>query len=58
MFDNVMLVLETIVAGEDPLKVQLWHLNFWIQIHDLHLGFMLETVGKQLGIFFRGVSPI
>lgn len=52
MFDNVMMILETVAAGEDPLKVQLWHLNIWIQIHDLPMSFMLEFVGKQLGNFF------
>lgn len=41
-----------IVAGEDPLKVPLWLLNIWIQIHDLPMGFMMESVGKQLGNFF------
>lgn len=39
-----------IVAGEDPLKVPLWLLNIWIQIHDLPMGFMMESVGKQLWI--------
>lgn len=29
-FDNVMLVLETIAAGEDPSKVQTWYVNIWI----------------------------
>lgn len=51
-FDNVMLALETVAAGEDPLKVQLWYLNIWIQIHDLPMSFMTEAVGKQLGNFF------
>lgn len=31
-FDNVMLVLSTIGAGEDPVKVPLNDLEFWIQI--------------------------
>lgn len=30
----------------------LWHLNMWIQIHDLPNGLMTEVVGKQLGNFF------
>lgn len=51
-FDNVMIALETIAAWEDPVKVQLWHLNIWIQIYDLPMGFMMEAVGKQLGNFF------
>lgn len=52
MFDNAMMILEEIAAGEDPLKVSLWFLNIWIQIHDLPMGFMMQTVGKQLGNFF------
>lgn len=51
-FDNAMLVLESVSPGENPLKVQLWHLNIWIQIHDLPMGVMMESVGKQLGNFF------
>lgn len=52
MFDNAMMVLEPIAAGEDPLQVPLWHVNIWIQIHDLPMGFMTEAVGQQLGNFF------
>ncbi|XP_074327332.1 uncharacterized protein LOC141665252 [Apium graveolens] len=51
-FDNAILVVDVIPSGEEPLKVPLWHLNFWIQIHDLPTGFMFEAVGKQLGNFF------
>lgn len=42
----------SIPQGKDPLKVPLWFLNIWIQIHELPSEFMLETVGKQLGNFF------
>lgn len=52
MFDNAMLCIEDIPPGDDPLKVPLWFLNMWIQIHDLPVGFMSEVVGKQLGNFF------
>ena len=51
-FDNVMLVLNVVAPGEDPVKVSLMYLNIWIQIHDLPMGFMMESVGKQLGNFF------
>lgn len=51
-FDNTMLCLDIIPPGEDPLKVDLWFLNIWIQVHDLPAGFMSEKVGKQLGNFF------
>lgn len=51
-FDGSVLVLNSIAAGEDPLKVSLVEVNFWIQIHDLPSGFMSEAVGMQLGNFF------
>lgn len=51
-FDNAMLILALIPQGEDPVQVPLWHLNIWIQIHDLPTGLMSEAVGKQLGDFF------
>lgn len=45
-------MLNSISPGEDPLKVPLNEVFFWIQIHDLPAGFMSEVVGKQLGNFF------
>lgn len=51
-FENAMLCTDVIPPGEDPLKVPLWFLNIWIQLHDLPSGFMSESVGKQLGNFF------
>lgn len=51
-FDNAMLIIQAIPPGEQPLKVPLWYINFWIKIHDLPAGFMSEMVGKQLGNFF------
>lgn len=51
-FDNAMLIIKEITTGEEPLKVPLWSLNFWIQIYDLPTGFMTEAVGRQLGNFF------
>ncbi|KAL8156424.1 hypothetical protein AgCh_001495 [Apium graveolens] len=51
-FDGSMLVTSTIPKGEDPLKVPLYNLSFWIQLHGLPTGFMTEAVGRQLGNFF------
>lgn len=51
-FDNVLLVSSIIKAGEDPVKVPLHEVDFWIQIHNLPVGYMSEVVGKQLGNFF------
>lgn len=52
MFDNAMLALEPVAAFENPVKVPLWHINIWIQIHELPVGYMTEAVGKALGNFF------
>lgn len=51
-FDNVMLALEPVAAGEDLTKVQTWFLNIWIQLYNLPMGYMMESVGRQLGNFF------
>lgn len=51
-FDGAILLIDVIPQGVDPLRLQLWFLNMWIQIHDLPNGFMSEAVGKQLGNFF------
>lgn len=56
-FDNALLVMNVIKAGEDPIKVSLVEADFWIQIHNLPVGYMTEAVGKQLGNFF-GVSTV
>lgn len=51
-FDNVMLALKPVAAGEDPTKVQTWFLNIWIQLYNLPMGYMLKSVGRQLENFF------
>lgn len=52
MFDNAMLALAPMADYEDPVKVSLWYVNVWIQVHDLPMGLMTEVVGKALGNFF------
>lgn len=51
-FDGALLVLNYIKSGEEPSRVPLFEVDFWIQIHDLPVGYMSEAVGKQLGNFF------
>lgn len=51
-FDNVMLALEQVAPGENPAEVKLCSLSIWIQIYNLPMGYMMESVGKQLGNFF------
>lgn len=51
-FDNALLVLSSIRTGEDPVKIPLFEVEFWVQIYELPVGLMTEAVGKQLGNFF------
>lgn len=39
--------------GEVPTSVQLYSVCFWVQVHDLPMGFMSHSVGKQLGNFIE-----
>lgn len=51
-FDGALLVMNIVKVGEDPVKVSLNEVDFWIQIHDLPICYMTEMMGKQLGNFF------
>lgn len=51
IFDNCMLLLRKVYPGELPATVPLFHLNIWVQIYFLPVGFMKKTVGKQIGDF-------
>ncbi|CAN1825658.1 hypothetical protein LINPERHAP1_LOCUS31248 [Linum perenne] len=48
-FDNALLVMRELKAGETPTTVPLNMTEFWIQIHDLPPVFCTERVGKMLG---------
>ncbi|MBA0812487.1 hypothetical protein Gohar_026454 [Gossypium harknessii] len=50
-FNNHLLILHKIQMGEEPLLVSLYLSEFWVQIHDLALGLMTETMAKQFGDF-------
>lgn len=45
-FDNSLMVTSNIKHGEDPTKVPLVEIDFWVQIYDLPIGYMSESVGK------------
>lgn len=51
-FDNAMVALEKVEKGQNPASVKPCFLNIWIQLYNLPVGYMVETVGKQLGNFF------
>ncbi|MBA0645890.1 hypothetical protein Goklo_013921, partial [Gossypium klotzschianum] len=41
-FNKHILVLYKQKSGEDPLRVPLYSVNYWVQIHDLMMGLMSE----------------
>ena len=49
MFDNILLLLHHHQPGDRPTQVPLFLVAFRIQVHDLPIGYMAESVGKQLG---------
>ncbi|GAU40727.1 hypothetical protein TSUD_14120 [Trifolium subterraneum] len=47
-FDNVTLIIDKLKIWVALQDIPLFHVNFWVQIHDVAIGMMLETVGKGL----------
>jgi 14-3-3 protein epsilon len=47
-FDNNMLILERAQLGMQLEHIPLHHVNMWVQVHDLPMGFMKEKVGIKL----------
>lgn len=45
-FNNHLLILHKLRDGEDPLGVPLFHIVFWVQIHDLPNGMYMEAMAK------------
>ncbi|MBA0562648.1 hypothetical protein Golob_007675 [Gossypium lobatum] len=50
-FNNHLLVLHKLQWGEDPLKIPLFMVPFWVQMHDVPIGFFSENLAVQLGNF-------
>nr|DAD24221.1 TPA_asm: hypothetical protein HUJ06_025684 [Nelumbo nucifera] len=50
-YDNHVLLLHHLKLGEIPNQIPLFHVDYWVQIYDLPVGFMFVNVGKQLGNF-------
>lgn len=48
-YENHLLLLQRILPGGDPVNVVLNHVNLWVQVHNLPLGFMLELVAQHIG---------
>jgi 14-3-3 protein epsilon len=47
-FDNNMLIMDRVQLGMQIESISLFHVDFWVQIHNLPAGFMKETVGVKL----------
>jgi 14-3-3 protein epsilon len=47
-FDNNTLILERVQLGMQIEQIPLFHVNMWVQIHNLPTGLMKETVGRKL----------
>ncbi|MBA0803259.1 hypothetical protein Gohar_013495 [Gossypium harknessii] len=50
-FNNHLLILHRLRDDEDSLLIPLIFSNFWVQVHDLHLGFFSKRMAKQFGDF-------
>ncbi|GAU47759.1 hypothetical protein TSUD_387180 [Trifolium subterraneum] len=47
-FDSFTLIIDRLKIGVALQDIPIFHVNFWVQIHDVPIGMMLETVGKGL----------
>ncbi|KAK5834071.1 hypothetical protein PVK06_017944 [Gossypium arboreum] len=50
-FNNHLLVLHKLQWGEDPLKIPLIYSPFWVQLHEVPVGFFSESLAIQIGNF-------
>lgn len=51
MFNNHLLILSKLKRGEDPLKIPLVYVPFWLQIHNVPISLFSENLAKLLGNF-------
>ncbi|MBA0648992.1 hypothetical protein Goklo_016610, partial [Gossypium klotzschianum] len=47
--DEINYDLCLVEKGEDPEEINFSFANFWVQVHDLPLGFASEGLAKSLG---------
>lgn len=48
-FNRALLVFERLEEGDNPLNIKLNHVDMWVQVHDLQVGFRSERVIKDIG---------
>ncbi|XP_016743058.2 uncharacterized protein [Gossypium hirsutum] len=51
-FNRHLIIFHKLVEGEDPNSVPLWHTVFWVQVHNLPIGYTSEETARQIGDFF------
>lgn len=50
-FNRHLIIFHKMGQGEDPLQFPLIYSAFWVQIHNLPLGFISEGIARQFGNF-------
>ncbi|ONK81415.1 uncharacterized protein A4U43_C01F28970 [Asparagus officinalis] len=50
-FNNHLLLLKHLQEDENPSSIELVHMNLWVQIYDVPVGFRSERVLVQIGNF-------
>ncbi|XVF47205.1 hypothetical protein PTKIN_Ptkin03bG0090400 [Pterospermum kingtungense] len=50
-YDNYILLLHHMKDGEIPSQVPLVYVDFWVHIYDLPIGYISESIGKQIANF-------
>lgn len=48
-FDNQTLVCKCLEPGEQPSRILLDHVDYWVHVYDLHSGYMTATIMEQVG---------
>ncbi|XP_019168383.1 PREDICTED: uncharacterized protein LOC109164085 [Ipomoea nil] len=52
-FENATLVCQPLRPGEHPTQVMLNTIDYWIQVHDLPVGYRTDKVLEKVGDFLR-----
>ncbi|KAH1096826.1 hypothetical protein J1N35_013747 [Gossypium stocksii] len=50
-FNRHLIIFHILIEKEEPNIVPLWDTVFWVQIHNLSIGFITEGMARQFGDF-------
>ncbi|KAA3460219.1 nucleolin-like [Gossypium australe] len=50
-FNRHLIILHRLTSGDEPNAVPLWETIFWVQVHNIPIGFFTEGMVKQIGDF-------